>query len=146
MDSATRIRIARWANANKTKSPWNDITKLEELWGSSDWATVGSLALWVATTDLSEMSDEELGRKITLQYGFAADEQVDPSKVIKSPDQLVGGTKYSLASNGYELGEYVGPKTGGCGCQDCKHCKVTDVSWLFSNGVRGSYIWEFGVY
>jgi hypothetical protein len=146
MDSATRVQIALWAHANKTKSPWRDAPKLRELFGSSKWDTVGSLALWAATTDLSENSEEELREKITLQYGFAADEEVDPSKVIKSPDQLVVGKKYRLASNGYELGEYVGSKTGGCGCQDCKECKVTDVSWSFSNGRRGSYIWDIGVY
>jgi hypothetical protein len=154
MNSDKRVEIARWANANKADKPWEKKSLMKDLFGSSDWSTVGSLALWAVGNyheDFSKKSDEELKQMISLQYGFAADEKIDPSRVIKSPDQLVVGNEYRLASNGYLLGKYKGsqmsPSHPGMRCG----CDGTQRLWSFDNGTkhgdtRGPIVWEWGIY
>jgi hypothetical protein len=153
MHSARRVQIARWSNANQIYDVWKYPALLERYFGSSDWETVGSLALWAAGRHLDDFSgktDEELKMLIRLQYGFADDETIDPSRVIKSPDQLVVGCEYALASNGYVLGKYTGQKQSFYSTR--KFCEPEmHQLWSFDNGTeygdtRDSFIWTTGVY
>jgi hypothetical protein len=152
MDAAKRVQIARWANArqqSEQSEPYSDNSYMEKNFGSSDWKTVGSLALWAVGRhlgNLSDKSDKELTEMIALQFGFASDENIDPSRVIKSPDRLVVGNEYRLASNGYPLGKYMGSQMspshpgGHCGCDG------TQRVWSFESGWRGPVLWEIGIY
>ena len=154
MNADERVKIARWANGNREIFPWEKKALMKSLFGSSDWDTVGSLALWAVGRhygDFSEKSDEDLKVLISLHNGFAADEKIDPSRVIKSPDYLVVGKEYRLASNGYVLGKYKGsqmsPSHPGARCG----CDGTQRLWSFDNGTkhgdtRGPIVWETGVY
>lgn len=50
--------------------------------------TYSSLELWASSQDLSG-PDEEVKKMISAQFGFADDEKIDPSRVIKLPDPRV---------------------------------------------------------
>lgn len=55
-------------------------------------ATTGeeiSIMGWAKLEKIWEMSDAELKRRVSLQWGFADDEKNDPSRVIKLPDPRV---------------------------------------------------------
>jgi hypothetical protein len=149
MNADKRIKIARWANANREIIPWEKYSLMKELFGSSDWKTVGSLALWAVGRDhgnLSEKSDEELKEMISLYFGFAADETIDPSRVIKSPDRLVVGKEYRLASNGYFIGKYIESIPGTCNSYCNDGCVHRDVAWVFEKDTRGDILWYLGIY
>jgi hypothetical protein len=78
------------------------------------WAT-NPVALFVLThnKDFRTMSDQEAKRVLSLQHGFAPDEEIHPSKIFRDPDFLVVGKTYALASNGYVLGKYLGKRNEG---------------------------------
>uniref|UniRef100_A0A6C0JKN4 Uncharacterized protein n=1 Tax=viral metagenome TaxID=1070528 RepID=A0A6C0JKN4_9ZZZZ len=50
--------------------------------------TYSSLELWASSQDLSG-PDEEVKKMISAQFGFADDEKIHPSRVIKLPDPRV---------------------------------------------------------
>jgi hypothetical protein len=145
MLSDQRLGIVRQANENRAQWQSTKRSFSKEGYDLGMWATARDHG------DLSEKSDEELKKMISLHFGFADDEEIDPTKVIKSPDHLVVGREYFLASNGYPLGKYVRPISGGCNAKGCRECKSTDLAWTFDNGTkygdtRGPIIWEIGIF
>ena len=139
MLAVERLQIVRAANAYR--DTWTQ-EMVDEKFSSSKEAR--ELA-WYASRmgDLTMKSDDQVKQEISWHFGFAPDEKIN-LKIIKSPDLLVVGQEYMLASNGYNLGKFLEFRyspmhNGKCGCDGSQPL------WVFEEGTRGIFLWENGV-
>jgi hypothetical protein len=151
MNASERCDVARWGNSESYKLYKYYCASgelMKQKFAAYDQNKVNSLLRWAASPsvgDLSKVSDEELKKMISIHFGYAADEQIDPSKIITTPGALVVGTNYALASNGYPLGEYLGSTmspshpSANCGCDG------TQMLFLFKTGNRDYTVFDLGI-
>jgi hypothetical protein len=151
MKASERCDVARWGNCETYK-----IYKyyrasgelMKQKFAGYDQNKVNSLVMWAASPlvgDLSKVSDEELKKMISIHFGYADDEQLDPSKIIITPDALVVGTNYALATNGYHIGKYLGSRMGPSHPGKICGCDGTQMLFFFENGNRDYTVFDIGL-